>query len=272
MGSGIALACAQAGFRTLLFDKDTSMLKKAESIIRKNGSRLADKKKITQVEIEQVFDRIHYIDDISQCNAYLIIEAITENVAAKVALFRELAEYNNEEVVFASNTSSLSISAIQEQVPYPERVAGMHFFNPAHIMKLVEIVKGRHTRDSVILALEDICLKLGKKSVVCTDTPGFIVNRVARHYYLESLRLLEAGAASMKQMDDILESTGFIMGPFRLMDLIGLDINLATTESLFAAFGNTPRFAPSSLQVQKVATKELGRKTRKGFYDYEESP
>lgn len=268
MGSGIAQVSAGAGFRTVLYDTQEEMLEKAILLITKNLDYLVRKEKIDSEEKKVIFDRIDFVHEIEKCTGQVIIEAITEREDAKVSLFNKLAEFNNKDVIFASNTSSLSISALQKKIPFPERVAGMHFFNPAYIMKLVEIVKGEQTSSSVIEALQDFCGKLGKHAVVCKDAPGFIVNRVARHYYLEPLRLAEQGVASYREMDEILEATGFKMGPFRLMDMIGMDVNLATTESLYRAYGHAKRFAPSSLQVSKVSKGNLGKKTGKGFYDY----
>ncbi|MGN6530381.1 MAG: 3-hydroxyacyl-CoA dehydrogenase family protein, partial [Ginsengibacter sp.] len=191
-----------------------------------------------------------------------------EKEEAKISLFNELAKYNNEEVIFATNTSSLSVSSIQEKITFPERVVGMHFFNPAYIMKLVEVVKGSQTDDEVAKAIFDICKQMGKIPVICKDAPGFIVNRVARHYYLESLKIVEQGIASYEDVDNILEGSGFKMGPLRLMDLIGMDINLAVTKSIYDAFDRPTRFAPSPIQIEKVKNNELGKKTGKGFYNY----
>lgn len=268
MGSGIAQVVAQSGFDTILFDVNEKVLDNAKITIQKNLKYLTDKNKISSNESDSIFRRISFITDIQDCTGYVIIDAIVEREDAKISLFNELAKYNNEEVIFATNTSSLSVSALQEKIPFPQRVVGMHFFNPAYIMKLVEIVKGRQTNDEVATAVFDLCLQMKKVPVMCKDSPGFIVNRVARHYYLESLKLAEEGIASFEDIDTILEATGFKMGPFKLMDLIGMDINLAVTESLYHAFDNALRFAPSPLQIEKVKNNELGKKTGKGFYDY----
>ena len=268
MGSGIAQVCAQNGFDTILFDVNENVLKNAQSAIQKNLQYLVDKNKISLKEKDEIFNRIKFIDNLKDCRGFVIIEAIVEKEEAKVSLFNELAKYNNEEIIFATNTSSLSVSSIQEKVIFPERVAGMHFFNPAHIMKLVEVVKGRQTNDKVANTIFNICKQLGKVPVMCKDAPGFIVNRVARHYYLESLKMVEEGIASIEEVDQILESTGFKMGPFKLIDLIGMDINLAVTQSMYDAFDKAERFAPSPLQTEKVKNNELGKKTGKGFYNY----
>ena len=268
MGSGIALAAAQAAFQVVLFDTNEAVLDKAKDAIHKNLQFLTDKNKITVGEKADIFNRIHFTATINDCVADLVIEAIIEKVSAKTELFNKLSAINENACIFASNTSSLSISELQAEIAGPERVAGMHFFNPAHVMKLVEIIKGAHTSDDVILKLTKLTVKLGKAPVICKDVPGFIVNRVARHYYLEAMRLVESGIATFENVDDTMEATGFKMGPFRLMDLIGMDINLAVSESLYAALDQPERLKPSSLQIDKVGKGELGRKSGKGFYNY----
>jgi 3-hydroxybutyryl-CoA dehydrogenase len=268
MGSGIAQVAAQSGFYTLLFDVSSTMLEKAKASIEKNLQFLAGKQKITPQEKETIFKRIRFITDANDCIADVVIEAIVENVEAKVSLFNRMSEVNHADAIFATNTSSLSVSAIQKGVVHPERVVGMHFFNPAPQMKLVEVVKGSQTLESVAQAIHDLCINMNKTPVMCHDIPGFIVNRVARHYYLEALKLVENGWASIEKVDEIMEASGFKMGPFRLMDLIGMDINLSVTRSLYEAFGHAERFRPSALQSEKVSRGELGKKTGKGFYDY----
>lgn len=268
MGSGIAQVAAQSGFNTTLFDVNISAIDKAKIIIKKNLQYLADKGKICVSEKSEIYNRIQFTTGIENCTGEIIIEAIAEIEDAKVSLFNELAKYNNEEVIFASNTSSLSISALQEKVIFPQRVVGMHFFNPAYIMKLVEVVKGTLTNNDIAMAVYDICIQMHKVPVMCEDAPGFVVNRIARHYYLESLKLAEEGVASFEDIDTILEATGFKMGPFKLMDLIGMDINLAVSQSLYDAFNKAERFKPSILQIEKVKKGALGKKTGKGFYSY----
>jgi 3-hydroxybutyryl-CoA dehydrogenase len=268
MGSGIAQVCAQQGFYTILFDIDGSMLQRASDNIRQQLQILEAKKKITSAESVEIFERIRFVSDTNDCLADLIIEAIVEKPEAKLAIFNQLAEVNHADVIFASNTSSLSISALQASIPNPQRVVGMHFFNPATLMKLVEVVKGNQTSDEVADTIATLCTLLNKTPVMCKDAPGFIVNRVARHYYLEAMKLMETGVAGFEQIDEIMEATGFKMGPFRLMDLIGMDINLAVSQSLYKAFEHELRFTPSVIQVNKVARGELGKKTGKGFYQY----
>jgi len=268
MGSGIALASAQSGFYTLLFDISNDILEKAKTAIQKNLQFLQDKQKISTEEKENIFNRIRFVTDTNDCLADIIIEAIIEKVDAKVAIFNQLAEVNHAEVIFATNTSSLSVSEIQSMIIHPQRVVGMHFFNPAHIMKLVEVVKGDQTTDEAAQTVYDLCLLMNKIPVMCKDAPGFIVNRVARHYYLEAMKLVETNVATIENVDEVMEATGFKMGPFRLMDLIGNDVNLAVSQSLYEASGFAERFKPSPLQQQKVANGEFGKKAGKGYYNY----
>lgn len=268
MGSGIAQVAAQNGFYTLLFDINSEVLDKAKSSLQKNLQYLSDKQKITAAEKENIFNRIKFISDTNDCIADIFIEAIIEKVDAKVAIFNQLAEINHSEVIFATNTSSLSVSDIQAKVIHPQRVVGMHFFNPPTLMKLVEVVKGNQTADEVGQTVYELCKQLNKTPVFCKDAPGFIVNRVARHYYLEAMKFVEEGNASFENVDEIMEATGFKMGPFKLMDLIGMDVNLAVSQSMYHAFDKAERFTPSRLQIDKVAKGELGKKTGKGFYQY----
>jgi 3-hydroxybutyryl-CoA dehydrogenase len=198
----------------------------------------------------------------------VFIEAIVEKPAIKIALFNQLAELNHSECIFASNTSSLSISAIAEKVQHPERVIGMHFFNPATIMKLVEVVSTPFTAKEVTATIIDLAKQMGKTPVVCKDSPGFIVNRVARPYYIESLRLAEEGQTDFAQIDTVLEASGFKMGPFKLMDLIGNDINYAVSCSVYEQMNDAERLKPSYIQKEKVEKGELGKKTGKGYYNY----
>ncbi|MEO7264981.1 MAG: 3-hydroxyacyl-CoA dehydrogenase NAD-binding domain-containing protein [Ferruginibacter sp.] len=269
MGRGIALAAAQSGFSAILFEINENVLQVAQKHISTLLDKQVAKEKISAEEKQAIYDRLVFTSNIEQCKADLIIEAIIEIPAAKDQLFKQLADINDAKTILASNTSSLSISAIQKNIPNPGRVAGMHFFNPANVMKLVELVKGNDTSDEAIESLKLICRQMGKTPVVCKDAPGFIVNRVARSYYLEAMKLLEENKATLEDIDIAMEACGFKMGPFKLMDLIGLDINLAVSISVYEAMNNAIRFKPSSLQQKKVAAGELGRKTGKGFYAYD---
>jgi 3-hydroxybutyryl-CoA dehydrogenase len=268
MGSGIAENSARAGFRTILFDLAAEVLERARQSIEKGLQLQVEKNKITGDEKQLILSRLSFTADISQCMGDIVIEAIIEHLPSKVDLYRRMAELNGPEVIFASNTSSLSIGAIAGQLPHPERVCGMHFFNPAQVMKLVEVVESNHTATWVTEKITAVARSMGKVPVTCKDSPGFIVNRVARHYYLESLKLLEDGIGNISQIDELLENTGFKMGPFRLMDLIGNDINYAVTSSLYEACGKPVRFRPSAIQQDKVERGELGKKTGKGYYTY----
>ncbi len=270
MGSGIAQLVAQIGFNTILFDVNSAMLAKGKAAIENSLQYLAEKQKITAEEKQAIFGRINFTGKIEDCIADIIIEAIIEDLDAKAVLFNQLAAVNKSTTIFASNTSSLSITAIQEKITNPERVAGMHFFNPAYIMKLVEVVEGDHTNAETISALYDLCLKMGKTPVKCKDAPGFIVNRVARPYYLEAMRLVEQGVADIETVDKIMEASGFKMGPFKLMDLIGIDINYSVSNIVWEALGKPERLKPSPLQKEKVESGKLGKKTGKGFYTYEQ--
>ena len=268
MGSGIAQAVAQSGIDTVLFDVNEDVLRRAESNIRNNLNTLISKQKLLANDAEAVWQHLQFSSSINACRANLIIEAIVENKEAKVALFQQLSKSTEADTIFASNTSSLSITHLQQEISNPERVAGLHFFNPATIMKLVEVVKGELTEDTVIQQLKQFCRRLNKTAVVCKDAPGFIVNRVARPYYIEALRLAEEGMADYSTIDTVMESCGFKMGPFRLMDLIGNDVNYAVSCSVYEQLGKPDRLKPSVLQEEKVQSGRLGRKTGEGYYLY----
>ncbi|HRH60294.1 MAG TPA: 3-hydroxyacyl-CoA dehydrogenase NAD-binding domain-containing protein [Chitinophagaceae bacterium] len=266
MGSGIAQVCAQAGLKTILFDTNEGALEKARQNILQSLQKLQQKGKLQ--DADTVMEKIFSSSEETSCIADVIIEAIIENKNAKAALFKKLAALNNEQTIFATNTSSISVSEIANELPHPQRVAGMHFFNPVLLMKLVEIVRAETTDDATITTLVQLAKQLNKFPVVCKDAPGFIVNRVARPYYLEALKLAEEKKATVENIDKILEATGFKMGPFKLMDLIGMDINYSVSNIVWEAMGKPKRLTPSALQKQKVDEGNLGRKTGKGFYDY----
>jgi 3-hydroxybutyryl-CoA dehydrogenase len=267
MGSGIAQVAAAAGKDVVLFELNESVLEKARAGIGKNLQSLVDKGKLNAADSEATLARIRFTTNIDDCVADLVVEAIIEKMEAKTGLFLQLAERNSAGSIFASNTSSLSISALAATLPHPARVAGLHFFNPAPLMKLVEVVKGKDTSDAVIESLVSFTKAVGKVPVVCTDSPGFIVNRVARPYYIESLRMAEEGLP-FETIDRLLEGQGFRMGPFRLMDLIGNDVNYAVSCSVHEQMGQPERLKPSDIQKERVESGNLGRKTGKGYYDY----
>lgn len=268
MGSGIAQVSAQSGFHTILYDLNAGMLELAKTNIRKNLQAQAEKNKISFTAIQETMDRLQFTNHINDCIATIIIEAILETLAAKTSLFSKLAQINAPESIFATNTSSLSITALAENIPFPERVIGMHFFNPAPLMKLVEIVNTPYTAEKTMAVIEDLAKQFGKTPIPCKDAPGFIVNHVARPFYLESLRLVEQGICDYETIDTLLENTGFKMGPFKLMDFIGNDINYAVSCSIYESMGRPLRLKPSPIQEQKVGDKALGKKTGRGYYDY----
>jgi 3-hydroxybutyryl-CoA dehydrogenase len=268
MGSGIAQVSAMAGFHTILYEVNEAVLQSARSRIQKDLQKLVEKGKMTVEKSDAAWKQLHFTTDIHQCIADVVIEAIVEKPGPKIALFNQLAEVNSMGTIFATNTSSLSVSAIAKEIVAPDRVAGLHFFNPATLMKLVEVVKGEQTSSEVVDMLLELTRRFGKEPVLCVDSPGFIVNRVARPYYIEALRIAEEGLASMETIDRVLESRGFRMGPFKLMDLIGNDVNYAVSCSVYEQLGAPERLKPSYLQKEKVDKGELGKKTGKGYYDY----
>jgi len=244
------------------------VLGNAKTSIDKNLQTLIEKNKITEADKESTLNNLHFTNDLFQCLADVVIEAIVEKPEAKIVLFNQLAEINHSETVFASNTSSLSVTEIARGVKNPERVIGMHFFNPATIMKLVEVVKTDFTNEQTTRIIIDLAKQMGKTAVLCKDSPGFIVNRVARPYYIESLRLVEEGITNFSTIDTLMESSGFKMGPFKLMDLIGNDVNYAVSCSVYDQLDKPERLRPSTIQKEKIENGELGRKTKKGYYKY----
>ena len=268
MGSGIAQAAAASGFYVILYELNDAVLEKAKASIEKNLRSLVEKRKITGNAKEETLNNLHFTNNLHDCLGNVIIEAIIEKPEAKIALFNQLAEINHSETVFASNTSSLSITQIAKGVKNPERVIGMHFFNPATIMKLVEVVTTPFTNSSTINTVIELARQMGKTAVLCKDSPGFIVNRVARPFYIESLRMMEEMGIDFSQVDTLMEASGFKMGPFRLMDLIGNDVNYAVSCSLFEQLDKPERLRPSFIQEQKVKEGKLGKKTGEGYYRY----
>ncbi len=268
MGSGIAQVAAQAGYRTIQFDVSDAMLQKSKASIDKTLQMLVDKNKITIEQQTNALNNLVFTSNINNCIADIVIEAIVEKRDIKVNLFNQLAAINSVETIFATNTSSISINEIAKEVEHPKRVLGMHFFNPATLMKLVEVIKTEHTSNSVVETILQVCKQMNKVAVVCKDSPGFIVNRVARHYYLEAMKLIELNLATVETIDEVLENAGFKMGPFKLMDLIGMDINFGVSNIVYEAMGKPARLKPSIVQQHKVEAGELGKKTGKGFYSY----
>jgi 3-hydroxybutyryl-CoA dehydrogenase len=268
MGAGIAQVAAQSGMHVLLHDVDEKRLLPAIERIEKNWLAQAERGKITTEQAEQWQRMIRLTSRLDDCRADLILEAIVEDLPSKLDLLNALCEINGENSLYATNTSSLSVTAIGSAMQFPHRMAGMHFFNPAPQMRLVEIIRTKYATEDLIGQLVAIAKKFDKVPVLCEDSPGFIVNHVARPYYLEALRLVEEGIADIETVDRLMEASGFKMGPFRLMDLIGNDINYTVSRSVYEALGRPLRLKPSPLQEQKLNEGAFGKKSGKGYYTY----
>jgi 3-hydroxybutyryl-CoA dehydrogenase len=269
MGSGIAQVAAQAGNDVKLYDANDVAMAKALDNIRTGLKKQAEKGKISLITAGNISAKIKTTDrleSLGDCD--LIIEAIIEDLEIKKLVFSELEMYVSEECILATNTSSLSVTAIAAACNMPERVVGIHFFNPAIIMPLVEIIPALQTPQYFVEKAVQIVESWGKTVVVAKDTPGFIVNRIARPFYSEALRIYEEGIADFKEIDNAMTEGGFRMGPFTLMDLIGHDVNYAVTESVWRNTYFEPRYKPSVTQKRLVEAGFLGKKTLRGFYDY----
>jgi len=271
MGQGIAQVCASAGFTTLLYDVNAEGLAHGLAAIKKNLEVAVEKKKISKVQEDETVSRIRLVKTLSEMKADLVIEAVVEKLEVKQKLFVELEQLNQGTAILATNTSSIPITQIASVLKNPASCIGLHFFNPVNIMKLVEVISGVATDPSLVSQLKDFSIRLGKTPVVAKDSPGFIVNRVARHFYVESLKVLEEKIADVSTIDQLMESAGFKMGPFKLMDLIGVDTNFSVTSSMYNSFHQDSKFRPSRIQQQKVDAGHWGKKTGKGFYDYPQS-
>lgn len=269
MGAGIAQVTAQAGFQTVLFDLNQQVLDKAQVGLDKGLSGLVAKGKMTEADKTVILSRILFTTDVEQLKADLIIEAIIEKLDIKQQLFQKLASINGDHTILATNTSSIPVTQIAAKIPNPARILGIHFFNPAPIMKLVEIILGVETDPAIAQQCKTLIEQMGKTCVMAADAPGFIVNRVARHYYVEGLKIAEEKVTDIPTIDALMESSGFKMGPFRLMDLIGVDTNFSVTSSIYNLFHQDGKFRPSRIQQQKVDAGHYGRKTGRGFYTYE---
>ena len=270
MGAGIAQVAAAAGHKVIVYDTNKAALNKARLGLEATLAKLIEKQKLTKENALSMQANIHYVnslDKFSGCS--LIIEAIVENTEVKQKVFADIEKIVSNECVLASNTSSLSITSIASSCKDPERVIGIHFFNPAPLMPLVEIIPGIATAQHILTESKKIIDSWGKLTVVAKDTPGFIVNRVARSYYGESIRIYEEGIADFSTIDWALkELGGFKMGPFELMDFIGNDVNYKVTETVWEQFFYEPRFKPSLTQKRLFEAKYFGRKSGKGYYDY----
>jgi len=270
MGAGIAQVAALAGHQVALFDLDAATVAKAIAGIAANLARLVEKGRLDATAAAHAKERLIAADQLAGMrDAGLVIEAVAERLEVKRKIFAELEEHVADACILATNTSSISVTAIGATLRIPSRVVGMHFFNPAPVMALVEVVSGLATSSEVAKAVYETAAAWGKTPVYARSTPGFIVNRVARPFYAEGLRLLSEQAADVASIDEVMrEVGGFRMGPFELMDLIGHDVNFAVTESVFRAYFNDPRFTPSLIQQELVNAGFLGRKSGRGFYEY----
>lgn len=274
MGSGIAQLCAQQGYEAQLYDIDQSLLDNAFRRIEASLQKAVEKGKLAAEQVPLVLGRLTVhtqLSDLAGCD--VVIEAIPEDLALKQDIFKQLDSLCKPETILASNTSSLSITALGGATKRPQQVAGLHFFNPVPVMKLVEVIRGQRTSDETINALTGFAESLGKTAVIAKDTPGFIVNRVARPFYGEALKMLGEHGSNpdmLKTIDTVMrEAGGFKMGPFELMDLIGIDVNFAVTQSVWNAYFQLSRYRPHPIQQRMVHAGLLGRKTGEGFYQYE---
>lgn len=273
MGSGIAQVAAQAGWNVVLMDQSRDVLTDSSAALAKVCNRLIEKGRITSdesVALQLRIDRTTEIQKLSPC--ILVIEAIVENVTVKQNVFAALEHVVSTDCLIATNTSSLSVTGLASSLKHPERFLGLHFFNPAPLMQLVEVVPAMQTDLNHIPRCIDWMTQWGKTPVQTKDTPGFIVNRVARPFYGEALRIVEEELATTLEVDAAMKAIGFRMGPFELMDLIGNDINYAVTVSVFEAFYFDPRYRPSLIQKQHVEAGWLGRKSGRGYYRYGDVP
>jgi 3-hydroxybutyryl-CoA dehydrogenase len=272
MGAGIAQVTARAGLCTILYDTQPEALERARQQIERDLEKLEQKGKLSAAERNTTLEHLRTSTTLEvACDAQLVIEAASEKLAIKHEIFRSLEQHVGTDTLLATNTSTISISAISSVLEHPDRALGLHFFNPATIMPLVEVITAEQTSSQTLEAALGFVQRIAKTPIVTKDSPGFIVNRVARPFYGEALRLLEDGG-DVRTIDRALRGAGFKMGAFELMDLIGLDINLAASKSVYEAFFQDPKYRPSVIQQRLVDAGRLGRKTGRGFYEYGDQP
>ena len=272
MGIGIAQVAATNGCKVWIYDANAKQVETATVGLEKTLTKLVDKQKISAEKMTEILANISIateLKDFKECE--LIIEAIIENKEIKTKVFTELEKYVSESCVIGSNTSSISITSLSAELQKPERFIGIHFFNPAPLMPLVEVIPSLLTEKSLAEKIYSLMKDWGKTPVIAKDIPGFIVNRIARPYYGEGLRIVEENIATVEQVDDAMKTLGnFKMGPFELMDLIGVDVNFSVTKTVYNEYFYDPKYKPSLLQQRMSEAKLHGRKTGKGFYDYSE--
>lgn len=270
MGRGIALSCAKYNYEVIVFDNSNESLKNGFKILEREIETSILKEKISKDEGEKIFSKIKIGNSLNDfLNCEIVIEAIIEDLSLKQQLFFQLEKIVSQDTILLSNTSSISISEIAFSSMFSNRIAGLHFFNPAFFMKLVEVIKGEKTSFETIETIINFAKSIGKIPVSAKDSPGFIVNKIARPFYLESLKILEEKISTVEEIDKIVKlEGGFKMGPFELMDLIGIDINYAVSKSVYEQSNFEERFRPNEIQKRKVEKNELGRKTKIGFYNY----
>jgi 3-hydroxybutyryl-CoA dehydrogenase len=268
MGQGIAQVCALAGYSVKLYDIQADITRIALAAIRKSLDASVGKNKISSTQKDEALSRIQVVGDFRLLQVDLAIEAVVEKVEVKHMILSELEKINGMDCLMVSNTSSFPITQLASVLKHKDRFAGLHFFNPAPAMKLVEIIRGAGTSDHTIEVLGLFIASLSKSAVQAADSPGFIVNRVARPFYAEALKVVEDGVTDFETVDFLLRSSGFKMGPFQLMDLIGVETNFAVTTSIYNAFYQDPKFRPSRIQQRLVDAGHYGRKSGKGFYEY----
>ena len=273
MGIGIAQVAATSGCKVFLYDANPAQTEKSLQNLQQTLNKLAAKQKISAERSAEIYDSIKpcsNLSDFKDCD--LVIEAIIENKEIKSKVFQNVEETVSENCVIASNTSSISITSLSSELKKPERFIGIHFFNPAPLMPLVEVIPGLLTEKTLARKMYSLMENWGKTPVIAKDVPGFIVNRIARPFYGEALRIAEENIATPEQIDDAMRTLGnFKMGPFELMDLIGIDVNFAVTKTVYQDYFYDPKYKPSLLQQRMSEAKLLGRKTGKGFYDYAEN-